>query len=114
MAETQSTPKQPETPQAKTEQAPAQAGRQQAGEKVEGAVSTRVPRGVGEPASDAVAEHEGVALTQESVRKQVNADNEKGYRGTQVTTVPNENYTVAGVTAGLPTPETTVYTPRGQ
>ena len=31
---------------------------------------------------------------------------EKGYFGTQVDQTPNENYTVAGVLAGEPTPET--------
>lgn len=30
-----------------------------------------------------------------------------GLRGTEVDTTPNEHYTVAGVTAGMPTPETT-------
>lgn len=29
-----------------------------------------------------------------------------GYRGVQADTTPNENYTVAGVIAGKPTPET--------
>lgn len=39
---------------------------------------------------------------------QANIDeiNEKGYRGTAIDPTPNENYTVAGVTAGKPTPET--------
>lgn len=31
---------------------------------------------------------------------------ELGFRGVEVDTTPNEHYTVAGVTAGLPTPET--------
>jgi hypothetical protein len=30
----------------------------------------------------------------------------KGYHGTKVDPTPNENYTVAGVTSGKPTPET--------
>lgn len=34
------------------------------------------------------------------------SDEGKGYRGVQVDTTPNENYTVAGVLAGKPTPET--------
>lgn len=96
-------------------QAPVQAGRQQRGEAVDGVTfTTRVPRGVGEPASDAEAQHEGVALTQRSVQKTVDEETEKGYRGQQVSVVPNENYTVAGVTRGAPTPETTVYTPRSR
>lgn len=32
--------------------------------------------------------------------------NEKGFIGAEVDQTPNENYTVAGVTEGLPTPET--------
>jgi hypothetical protein len=31
---------------------------------------------------------------------------DKGYRGVQADETPNENYTVAGVLAGKPTPET--------
>lgn len=34
--------------------------------------------------------------------------NEQGARGVPVDPTPNENYTVAGVTAGAPTPETDV------
>jgi hypothetical protein len=33
--------------------------------------------------------------------------NEQGYLGHKVDETPNENYTIAGVTAGKPTPETT-------
>lgn len=32
----------------------------------------------------------------------------QGFRGTEVDPTPNENYTVAGVTSGAPTPETAV------
>lgn len=98
-----------------TSSAPVQAGRQQLGEATEGVqFTTRVPRGVGEPASDAVAKHDGVAATQKAVQRTVDEETEKGYRGQQASGVPNENYTVAGVTAGLPTPETVVHTPRSQ
>lgn len=31
---------------------------------------------------------------------------EKGYRGIETDPTPNENYTIAGVTSGAPTPET--------
>jgi hypothetical protein len=34
------------------------------------------------------------------------SDEDKGFRGVQVDETPNENYTVKGVTAGKPTPET--------
>jgi hypothetical protein len=39
---------------------------------------------------------------------QAKADQEtsQGFRGTEVDPTPNENYTVAGVTSGAPTPET--------
>lgn len=33
--------------------------------------------------------------------------NEQGFLGHKVDETPNENYTIAGVTAGKPTPETT-------
>ena len=42
----------------------------------------------------------------EQVQEQVDAENEQGFRGTEVDSTPNENYTVAGVTSGAPTPET--------
>lgn len=34
------------------------------------------------------------------------AEDEKGYRGVRPDPTPHDHYTVAGVTAGLPTPET--------
>lgn len=34
--------------------------------------------------------------------------NDQGFRGVAVDPTPNENYTVAGVTSGAPTPETDV------
>ncbi len=40
------------------------------------------------------------------VQAAVDAENEQGFRGTRVDPTPLENYTVAGVTAGKPTPET--------
>jgi hypothetical protein len=41
----------------------------------------------------------------EQVQEVVDAEEEKGFRGTEADTTPNENYTVAGVTAGKPVPE---------
>ncbi len=35
-------------------------------------------------------------------------EQKQGFRGTEVDPTPNENYTVAGVTSGAPTPETDV------
>lgn len=43
----------------------------------------------------------------EQVQQVVDAENERGFRGVEVDQTPNENYTVAGVTSGKPTPETT-------
>ncbi|WP_156369800.1 hypothetical protein [Arthrobacter sp. Leaf145] len=45
----------------------------------------------------------GVASVQEKFDK----INEQGFVGEEVDKTPNENYSVAGVTAGKPTPETT-------
>lgn len=39
---------------------------------------------------------------------QLIAEQKVGYRGIEVDPTPNENYTVAGVTSGAPTPETDV------
>lgn len=41
-----------------------------------------------------------------SVQKAFDAEQERGFRGTKVDPTPNSAYTVAGVTAGEPTPET--------
>ena len=40
------------------------------------------------------------------VQAQLDKENEKGYRGVRTDETPLENYTVAGVTSGKPTPET--------
>lgn len=40
------------------------------------------------------------------VQEKVNAETEQGFRGVEVDPTPNENYTLAGQNAGLPTPET--------
>jgi hypothetical protein len=36
----------------------------------------------------------------------LNKEQEQGFRGVEVDPTPNENYTIAGVTNGAPTPET--------
>lgn len=41
----------------------------------------------------------------EQVQEQVDAENEQGFRGTEVDLTPNENYTVQGVTSGADVPE---------
>lgn len=40
------------------------------------------------------------------VQEKVDAENEQGFAGYKVDVTPNENYTLAGVTSGAPTPET--------
>lgn len=40
------------------------------------------------------------------VQKRVDKETEQGFRGVEADPTPNENYTVQGVTAGKPTPET--------
>jgi hypothetical protein len=40
------------------------------------------------------------------VQAKVDKETEQGFRGIEVDPTPNENYTVAGVLAGKPTPET--------
>ena len=39
------------------------------------------------------------------VQKNVDAENEQGFRGERVDPTPLENYTLSGVTSGKPTPE---------
>ena len=43
---------------------------------------------------------------QQEVQKAVDKVEERGFLGVEVDPTPNENYTVAGVLAGAPTPET--------
>jgi hypothetical protein len=40
------------------------------------------------------------------VQARVDKELEQGFRGVEADPTPNENYTVAGVTSGAPTPET--------
>ena len=57
-------------------------------------------------ASEASDATNGDAAT-EQVQDQIAKEQAQGYRGgAPVDRTPNENYTVAGVTAGLPVPET--------
>lgn len=47
-----------------------------------------------------------VETTHAEAQEAMDAEHEKGYRGVAVDPTPNENYTLAGVTSGKPTPET--------
>lgn len=40
------------------------------------------------------------------VKERIDRETERGFRGVEVDPTPNENYTVAGVIQGAPTPET--------
>lgn len=44
--------------------------------------------------------------SQLTIEDRVNQELSQGFRGIEVDPTPNENYTVAGVTSGAPTPET--------
>lgn len=48
----------------------------------------------------------GGDLGGKEVQSKMDEETEKGFRGVKVDPTPNENYTVAGVTSGKPTPET--------
>ena len=85
----------------------------QAGATVSGPLSTNAPRGVGEAAADEKAGEEGARALQDHVQNVVDRETEQGFRGRRVDPTPRENYTLAGVGKGLPTPETVVVTPKG-
>lgn len=46
------------------------------------------------------------AAGSDQVQARIDEENEHGLRGIKVDPTPDENYTVAGVTSGAPTPET--------
>jgi hypothetical protein len=50
---------------------------------------------------------EKVNPAQDELQKRVDEAEAKGYYGVEADKTPDEHYTVAGVTAGKPTPETT-------
>lgn len=65
----------------------------------------------GEQDADAVAAAKADAEAADSetaaqAQQAMDVETEQGFRGVEVDPTPNENYTVAGVTSGAPTPET--------
>ncbi len=52
--------------------------------------------------ADAIAADTSAA----EVQAKADEDQARGFRGVEVDPTPNENYTIAGVTSGAPTPET--------
>lgn len=49
---------------------------------------------------------------QAEVQEKADAEIERGLAGDEVDETPNENYTVAGVTSGKPTPESELSKPK--
>lgn len=43
-----------------------------------------------------------------TTQERIDQEQKQGFRGVETDSTPNENYTVAGVTSGAPTPETDV------
>lgn len=56
----------------------------------------------GKPSADQAAKEVGA----DQVQASVDEDNDKGFHGVKTDPTPDEHYSVAGVLAGLPTPET--------
>lgn len=84
----------------------------QQGEATSAPLSTRVPRGVNEPAADTIADEPAAAALQEHVKKVIDKEQAQGYRGDpNKNRTPNEAYTLQGVGRGDETPETVVVTP---
>ncbi len=50
-------------------------------------------------------DEKNAAKTEKKVQQAVEKETEQGFRGVEVDTTPNENYTVEGVVAGKPVPE---------
>jgi hypothetical protein len=66
-------------------------------------------KGTPESQSDSQAEANAAAGVEDvaaKVQENVDTETEQGFRGVEIDSTPNENYTVAGVTGGAPTPET--------
>ena len=57
------------------------------------------------PVSDETTKASGALGTDQS-QERMDEETDKGYRGVNPDPTPNAHYTVAGVTAGKPTPET--------
>ena len=93
--------------------APVPAGRLQAGEATSATLTTKGARGVDELPANQVADEPGAAALQKAVQKTVDEEQKQGFRGANTDPTPNENYTVKGVLADKPTPETVTYTPKG-
>jgi hypothetical protein len=71
------------------------------------AISTSKPHPENGPqGQEAKAAAQAADPTLAEVQAQADKEAEQGFRGIETDPTPNENYTVAGVTSGAPTPET--------
>lgn len=52
------------------------------------------------------AKKDATEKSAEKVQEAVDVETDQGFRGTKVDPTPNDNYTLAGVNSGKPTPET--------
>lgn len=106
-------PKSQTTPSAvAAPQTPVHPGGMQVGETESAPLTTRVPRGVDELPSDQLADEPAARGLQEHVKEVIDREQAQGYRGDpNKNRTPNSAYTLAGVSRGDATPETTVHTP---
>lgn len=81
-------------------------------QNVVGVVSTNPPRGVDELPADHITDEPSMAAVQKQVHERIAQETKDGFRGARgPKAVPNSAYTLAGVNAGTPNPETVVHTP---
>lgn len=106
-------PKSATTPSAVApEQTPVSPAGLQRGENPSAPLTTRVPRGVDEAPSRQLADEPSARALQEHVHEVIAKEEAQGFRGDPgKNRTPNSAYTLAGVSRGDATPETTVYTP---
>lgn len=64
------------------------------------------PKAADEPQADGVNTDDELTPEAEVMQQAEDKAAEQGFRGVDADPTPNENYTVAGVSAGKPTPET--------
>jgi len=107
-----STSKPASTPEAAPAVAPISPQFLQRGEAATAPLTTNPPRGVDEPPSDAIADEPAAAALQKHVKDVLDKETAQGFRGDPgKNRTPNSAYTLAGVSRGDATPETTVHTP---
>lgn len=84
----------------------------QRGESPTAPLTTNPPRGVDELPSNHIADEPAAGDLQKHVQGVIDKESAQGYRGDpSKNRTPNSAYTLAGVSRGDATPETTVHTP---